>query len=271
MKELELKISYNGGSASDGLLDIYDAGISIRGLSRSLVITTHAFIHKGEIRRRADVVRGAKIYISPPRHGSFEEVVRIILSQEAASAVGYSIAAAAFWDFLKWTWSAAVGKATEPETSYVKRIADRKEPFLGEMATVLEPSMADLHRPMESEKDMTIDVVRPRVGSIITLNYETLQYVTTRSESDVIKDVYGNVTKYNILSGFGRFFDDNEGRTVSFDIDQEMGADEKRLLTWSMDQRSQGQPGKLLIDVIRVLNARNELKRYRVTAVTRAP
>lgn len=270
MKELELKISYDGGSASEGMLDIYDAGVSIHGLSRSLAITTHAFIHKGEIRRRAERARGAKIYIAPPRHGSFEELVKIVLSHDAASAIGYSVAAAAFWDFLKWTWNAALGKSCNPETPYVKRIADRTEPFIGEMATALESSMADLHRPIESDEKMTIDVIRPRVGSIVTLDHETLQYVSTRTESEVIEDVSGNVTKYNILSGFGRFFDDGEGRTVSFDIDQDMGADEKRLLTWSMDQRNQGHEGKLLIDVVRVLNARNELKRYRVSAVRRA-
>lgn len=271
MKELEFKISYDGGSAADGLLDIYDAGISIHGLSRSLAITTHAFIHEGEIRRRAERARGAKIYISPPRHGSFEEVVKIVLSHDATAAIGYSVVAAAFWDFLKWTWSAAVGKEEEPTTSYVKKIAERKEPFLGEIATVLESSMAELHRPIGSDEQITIDVIRPRVGTILTLDRETLQYVSTRSESDVIENVSVNVTKYNILSGFGRFYDDAEGRTVSFEIDQEMATEEKRLLTWSLDQRSQGNGGKLLVDVTRVLNARDELKRYKVTSVRRAP
>jgi hypothetical protein len=270
-KEIEFKISYDGGSASDGLLDIYDAGVSIYGLSRSLAITTHAFINKGEIRRRAERVRGAKIFLSPPRQGSFEEIVKVVLSNDATSAIGYSIAAAAFWDFLKWTWSETVGKIFEPETPYVKRIAKNRELFLGEFTTVLEASMASMHRPIESDNDITIDVIRPRVGSIITLDQETLQYVTTRSESDEIKDVLGNVTKYNLLSGFGRFFGDMEARTIPFDIDHEMGVDEKGLLTWSMHQRSQGNHGKLLLDVIRVLNAKNELKRYHVNAVRKAP
>lgn len=270
MKELEFKISYDGGVASEGLLDIYDAGVSVHGLSRALAITTHAFIHKGEIRRRAERVRGAQIYISPPRQGSYEEIIKIVLSHEAASAIGYSVVAAAFWDFLKWTWSAAVGKETDPETPYVKRIADRREPFIGEISTVLESSMADLHRPIESDDSVTINVIRPRVGTVVKMDKETLAYVTTRSESEIVEDVKGNVTKYNILSGFGRFFDDKEGRTISFDIDQDMGADEKRLLTWSMDQRSQELDGKLFIDVIRVLNAMGDLKRYKVTAVRKA-
>lgn len=271
MKEIEFKVTYDGGIASDGLLDIYDAGVSIRGIARSLAITTHAFIHEGEVRRRAEGVRGAKIYISPPRHGSFEELVKIVFSQDAATAIGYSILAAAFWDFLKWTWSAAVGKSSIIKTPYVNRIARNRELALGEITTVLESSMAEMHRPIESDNDVTIDIIRPRVGSVVNFNVETLQYVTTKNESGIVENVLGNVTKYNILSGFGRFYDDTEERTIAFDIDQEIGADEKRLLTWSMDQRSQGREGKLHVDVIRIINARNELKRYRVIAVRVAP
>jgi hypothetical protein len=37
-----------------------------------------------------------------------------------------------------------------------------------------------------------------------------------------------------------------------------------------MDQRSQGNPGKLLIEVIKVVNARNELKRYTLVRVQQA-
>jgi hypothetical protein len=270
MKELEFKVKYDGGYASKGLLEIYDAGVSIHGLSRALAITTHAFLNNGEIRRRAEGVRGAKIYVSPPRHGSYEEIVKIIFSDEAVSAIGYSIIAAAFWDFFKWTWSAAVGKVVNPKTRYVRRIEDRIEPFIGEISTALESPMAELHRPIVSDNDILIDIVRPRVGSIVTFDQQTLKYVTTRNETEAVHNVSGNITKYNILSGFGRFYDDRLEKTVSFDIDHDMGSEEKRQLTWSLDQRSQGNEGKLLIDVIRVINAKDELKRYRVIAVRRA-
>lgn len=270
MKEIEFKISYSGGIASEGLLDIYDAGISVRGLSRALSITTHAFINQGEVRRRAESVRGAKIYICPPRRGSYEEIIKIVLTHDAAAAIGYSVVAAAFWDFLKWTWSSSVGKETDPETPYVKKIADRREPFIGEISIALESPMAELHRPIESDENVTVDVIRSRVGSVMKFDKNTLAYVTTRSESEPVKGVKGNVTKYNILSGFGRFFDDSEGRTISFDIDQDMDVSEKRLLTWSMDQRNQERDGKILLDVTRTLNAKGDLKRYKVTAVREA-
>jgi hypothetical protein len=270
MKEIKFKILYKGGIASDGMLDIYDAGVSIHGLSRALAITTHAFINKGDIRKRAERAEGAKIYIHPSRRGSFEELITIVISSDAAKNIGYSITAAAFWDFLKWTWAAAVGKDSRPKTPYVRKISESKELFIGEISTVLESSMEKLHRPIQGEEQMIITIERPQVGNIIQLDKDTLAYVSIRSESELIEDILGNVTKYNILSGFGRLFDDNEEKTISFEIDQDLSPEEKRLLTWSMDQRSQGKEGKLLIDVTRVLNAKNELKRYKVFAVRRA-
>ena len=266
-KEIEFKISYSGGSAADGLLDIYNAGVSARGLSRALAITVHAFLNDGEIRRRAERARGAKIYIYAPRHGSFEEVIRIVVADPVAAGIGMSVIGAAFYDFLKWTWSAAVGKITEPQTPHVRRIADRIEPFLGEIAAVLESPMQELHRPIEGDHAIKINVVRPRVGSIIELDLDTLAYVSTRSETEIAEDIIGNVTRYNILSGFGRFFADDEDRTISFDLDEDVSAAEKELLTWSLHQRSQGRDGKILLDAYRIINARGELNRFKILAV----
>ncbi|MGY1458608.1 DUF7946 domain-containing protein [Luteimonas sp. A534] len=268
-KEIDFKIVYDGGSASDGFLDVYNAAVSARGLSRSLAITVHAFLNDGEIRRRAERANGAKIFISAPRHGSFEEVVRVAIADPFVLGIGGSIIGNAFYDFLKWTWSAATGRESEPTTPFVRRLADRKEPFIGEIATILETPMQELHRPIEGDRDITIDMVRPRVGSILQLDADTLAYVSTRSDTEVAEDVIGNVTRYNVLSGFGRFFSDEENRTVSFDLGEDVSAEEKALLTWSLHERSQGNDGKIYLDVTRVVNARGELNRFKVLAVRR--
>lgn len=271
VKELKFKISYHGGDATDGKLEIYDAGVSIHGLARALAITTHAFANDGEIRKRAERAEGVTIYIHPSRKGSFEEFITIDLSNDTAQTIGLSIAASAFWDFLKWSWSAAIGKATEPATPFVKKLSEKKEPLIGELAIVLESPMEQLHRPIERTTDMQILISRPQVGEVLRLDSESLGYVTTRTESELVEDVLGNATKYNILSGYGRFFDDTFGKTVSFELDSDVSAEEKRLLTWSMDQRAQGLEGKLHIDITRVVTAKGEVKRYRVFAVRKAP
>jgi hypothetical protein len=269
-KEIDFKISYDGGSAAEGLIDIYNAGVSAKGLSRCLAITVHAFANDGQIRTRAERAVGAKIYLSAPRHGSFEEVVKIVFSDSTVNEIGISVIGAAFYDFLKWTWCAALGNFdAKPSTPHVRKLSERQEPFIGEIATVLETPMQELHRPIEGDREIKIYVVRPRIGILVTMDTDTLEYVSTQSEAEKAENVRGNVTKYNILSGFGRFYSDDEGRTISFDLEQDVTSEEKRLLTWSMDQRSLDKDGKIYIDVSEILNARGDLKRYKVSAVRR--
>lgn len=266
-KEINIKIVYDGGIAEEGLLELYDAGTSLSGFARALAITTHALLNDGNIRKRAESIEGTKLYISSSRHDSFIEVITVVITSEAARAVGLSILANAFWDFVKWSWSKTVGKEAEPETPYVKRFTEGKPELGDEISLALETAMQQAHRPILQDKETTIDIRRPRGGSILSLDTETLAYVTTSDESDLVENQIGNVTRYNIFSGFGRFYDDTQGCTIPFDLDDSVSLDEKRLLTWSMDQRQQGNHGKLGIDVKCFTNAKGNIKRYRVFSV----
>ncbi|GGX32886.1 hypothetical protein GCM10007242_44860 [Pigmentiphaga litoralis] len=269
---LEFKISYNGGLAEDGKLNIYDAAESLRGLSRALAITTHAFINKEDVRTRADRVHGAEIYLHGPQRGSFTEIVSVALENPVASTIGLSVVSSAFYDFMKWTWSAALGQAPhQPATHYVRSYTDRQEPFLGEISSGLEPALHDLHRPIHRDRPMTISVLRPRVGEILRLDDASMAYVTVTPAPELVVDLLGNVTKYNRLSGFGRLFSDDEQRTVPFSLDPRLTGRERARLTWSMHQPSRGFDGKLLLDVQRFFTARGDLKRYVITKVRRAP
>jgi hypothetical protein len=268
-KQIEIKIRYEGGIADDGVLELYDAGTSISGFARAFAITSHAFLNDGAVRKRAEGAEGAKLYIGSSKHGSFLEVITVVITSEAAKAIGLSIVAAAFWDFVKWSWSKTIGKDTEPETPYVRRLVDQNPELADELAAVLESAMQMAHRPIQQDRHIEIAVQRPKVGTILTLDSETLLYVSTRGESELIENLIGNVTRYNILSGFGRFYDDVQECTIPFDLDDAVSALEKRLLTWSMDQRIQGHDGKIALDVKAITNAKGNIKRYRVHAVRR--
>jgi hypothetical protein len=86
------------------------------------------------------------------------------------------------------------------------------------MAAELEGYLKEVHRPIKSDSASTIEIIRPRVGSAISMNYETLEYVETTLRSDVQEYWVGNVTKYNILTGYGRAYIDELGRTVPFNL-----------------------------------------------------
>ena len=273
------KVSYHGGDADQGYLEIYDAGVSIHGFARALAITSHALLNDGAIRRRAERAHGAEIRLIAPRRGSFEWEIVIALSSAAASGIGTSVAAAAFWDMVKWTWSKAIGGDAEPHTPHVRRLArnleERDEPhigdlgeiFIGEMSEALEVPLEQAHRPIRAEAGMRIIYSRPRVGPVVRFDQDTLDYVSSRTETDEAQPIVGNVTRYNVLSGFGRLYDDEIETTVSFKVAGEVPGVEKQHLTWSLHEFAQGNPGKLTFDVVRVVNRQGLTKRYIVHGI----
>lgn len=267
MKEITFKISYHNGDAADGRLDMYDASVSLQGFAKALSITTHALLNEGEIRKKGNSIEGAKLYINPSRKGSFEELITIAVENPVALSIGTSVIANVFYDLIKWTWSKTLDLAHEPETYQVRQLEQRIEPFLGEMEEALEIPLEQAHRPIKKFDDMVIVLKRQRVGEVIKLDSDTLRSVSVRTEPEVITDITGNVTRYNILSGIGRFYDDALQHTVSFKMPDEASSSQRRRITWSLHHAQEEGKGKLRLEVKRVVSAKGVIRRYLVQRV----
>jgi hypothetical protein len=248
---------------------MYDAAVSFQGFAKALSITAHALLNDGEVRRKGHRIEGGEIFILPSRKGSFEQVVTFVVTNEGA--IGASVVAAAFYDLIKWTWSKTLDFVYEPQTPHVKKLAERIEPFIGEMEEALEIPLEQAHRPIKQDNNVVITVKRQRVGEVIRLDAETLEHVSLKTELEVQKDIRGNVTRYNMLSGYGRFYDDGLERTVSFKIEETISSVKKQYLTWSLHhaQQTEGE-GKILIDAKRVVTPRGRVKRYLITDIKQA-
>lgn len=266
--EVRMRFKYEGGIAAQGKLEIYDAAVALRGISRAVAITTHAFLHDGQIRTRAERVRGAKIYVEPPTVGSFDQLVKILIDhQSLAKEVAIGVAGSALWDFSKTIWSKAIGIPAEPSTPTGRLLRDRMEPTIGDLEGVLEPALKDMHRPIQSEQEVRLNIVRPHVGVVLVLNDSTLKYLSSISENDHEISVTGNVTRYNIITGYGRFYDDDQQRTIAFQVINELNKKNRELITWSLDSRNRGEAGKLEMDVIPTRGRRGEILHYIVRRV----
>jgi hypothetical protein len=264
MKQIQIKLSYNGGDADEHRLDMYDASVSLQGFARAIAITTHALLNDGEVKRKGNRAAGAKIYVSPPKKGSYEQILTLVVENPIAA----SVVAAAFWDMLKWTWTKTLDLAHEPETPTVKKISERVEPFLSDIEEVLESALEEAHRPIKNNQKITIDVSRPRVGNVIRMNSETLKSVSIRTEENIVEGINGNVTKYNILSGIGRFYEDTKGHTVSFKMPEKSSEQMRKRVTWSMHHAQGGVgEGKIELHARRVVSAKGVLRRYLVEKV----
>lgn len=268
MNPINFKISYHNGDASQGRLDMYDASVSLQGFAKALSITTHALLNDGEIRKKGNSINGAKIYINPSRKGSFEELVTLAIENQVALAIGTSVVGTVFYDLIKWTWSKTLDLAYTPETAHVKRLEDRIEPFIGEMEEALEVPLEQAHRPVKKCDEMVIVIKRPRGGEVIRMDAETLKSVSVQTEPNVIHNITGNVTRYNILSGIGRFYDDELEKTVSFKMPENASSSQKRRITWSLHHAQEEGEGKIQLDVKRVVSAKGAIRRYLVEKVS---
>ena len=260
--EIKFSIRYTGGDAEHHKLDLYDAAASIHGLAKALAITTHALISEGEVRRKGDSIPNAKFYLHPPQKGSFVELVSVFFEEPAVQVVGTSVIGAAFWDMINFTWRHATGTTPEAQERIPKKIIEENETFIQEISDALELPLQQLHRPILHDPNVKIEINRPRVGTIVEFNQDTLNYVYSSQENALTTNILGNITKYNIISGYGRFYDNNLNRTIPFHLDNRMTTQQKGILTRSLHFAGQRGLGKILIDAKVIKDRTGSVKRY---------
>lgn len=262
-KDLSILIRIEGGTADNGVLDIYDAANTMYGMARAVNIVSHAFSNEGTIKKRCDTASGAQAFVHSSIKGCFEEQIDLYFTPKVRNKIGKSVITNVFWDYLIWCWSASNGIAYQPETPYVKKFMQKDNDFIYEMADILELPMQFLQKAIKRNNNVNIFISRPRKGDAITLNAETLAFVTTREESNQHEIIEGNVTRFNVLSDFGRLFSDAENRVISFEMVK--GSKRmKRLAIDSMKDMIADQDGKLRFKVTKVISGQGIVKRYLV-------
>ncbi|MFJ1471057.1 DUF7946 domain-containing protein [Massilia orientalis] len=262
-KQVSLLVRIEGGVADEGRIDLHDAAGFVNGLARATNIVAHAFANDGDIRRKAQGAHGAKAYLHSSRKGCFEEQVDIVFEDKVVADVGHSVLTNVFWDFLTWTWSAAIGAEYEPQTPRVRRISEANDVFIDEIADMLEAPMKSLHKSLEADRSMTMYLSRPRGDDIIKFTHDSLDYVTTREELTETKYITGNVTRFNVLSNHGRIYSDVEKRVLSFVL-AESDTRLSGLAITSMQAKNDGDDGKMHFKVGKIISAQGVTKRYKV-------
>ena len=266
-KEIKFDIRYTGGSASNNKLDLYDASNSILGFSRALAITSHALITGGDLRVRGSSVPNVKTYLHPPKKGSFIETVSIVFQEPAVIALGTSVVVSAFWAMLEYSWKIATGQEHTPTNHTVNKIIRDNDLLDVELINFLETPLQQIHRPILAHNDMKIQINRPRKGKIIEFDFLTKEYVHSSVNAGIQEDIKGNVTKYNILTGYGRVFVDELEKTIPFNIDKsKLSVNEEEIIKWSLYKASNlnYSAGKILFSAEIIKDKQDKIKRYTI-------
>lgn len=265
--QVKLTIRYVGGIANENVLDLYDAANSMQGLSKSLALISNAIINK-EVRKRLDKIPNVKFHLHPTKKGSFIEVITVIFEEPAAVSVGTSVIGAVFWDFIEFTWKKATGRDAELKEVRSKKIMEENPHLEDEMIAASESSLQQIHRPIQNDKDIQIELQRPKKGTVVKLDRETYEFVNSHTDPIEKINIVGNVTKYNNLSGIGRLYDDQLKKTISFHSSPKIKNVDAGKLSWSLHTSNlEMNTGKLILTVDEIKSINGQLKRYIIKKV----
>jgi hypothetical protein len=235
----------------------------IHGIARAINIVSHAFSTNEEIRTRAQSAHDVKTLIHSSRKGCFEEQIDIVFSKNLTAKIGSSVIIKSFWDYLTYCWAASIGADHAPTSNHLQKVVQKDRDFGYFIGDALESAMQDLHKPIVRDVNSKIFLERPRVGDVLEFNHETLAYVTNRFEKTEILTITGNVTRFNVLSDFGRFYSDLDERTVSFKFGGDNKSEKQRLIILeSMKDGVRGESGKLKFHVSKIMNSQDFVKCY---------
>lgn len=265
----QIVVQFEGLQADEGHLNLYDAAESIRGLATSINIVTHAFVHENEIRTRVPLQNEFNTYLTGAKKGCFELSIGVAFGGVPQNYHGRSVIISRYWDYMLLTMATAVGEVYEPLTPYVQSLEVERPEIFDELSQSIENHLEEVHRPIKMRNAEVAKIVRPHVGEKIVFNQTTYQYLHVAEKSDEVERLVGNVTRYNILSGYGRAFINDMGRTVPFVIKDIEGEGRVAHLqaTASMDEaarRGVGIGGQRLFDLYRTTGSRDQVKRIHV-------
>lgn len=139
---------------------------------------------------------------------------------------------------------------------------------IGELPAVLESALHQLHRPIRQNPEMTVAVAMADGPTLVTFDMETNAALESH-EISLSEPEIGNVTRYNTLSRWGRFFSQSQGRVVSFYLAGSVTEHERSLVTWSLHESNLKRDGGLELHARALVSPSGHVKRYNVTKVAR--
>ena len=269
MAEAEFRFIYKSEDGSTSL-DAYDASQALYGMSRSLAILTHYTIHRRVI-KQAPSLEGAKILVEPPRPGSFEFIIPII-TDPVVRAVAQNFAAAILYDLVKITYRRLVGKPDAPSSVAIQDIARRASGDLDALSDSINEDIVRIHRPLISDTKQYNITVNGGTVNIVDLDRGTYDFSKTKVPGDTQQEFFGEIRSFNSSTVQGRFWIEDEERTVGFSVNKttKLSDEARQILSWSLDEWVNNREGYVFIRGYPLSSRTGLLKHVFITRVRRA-
>lgn len=223
---------YDDGS-DDHLLPGDEGGWSLEGMAHASTLVTH-FLVEGKVRHRAPYSDKFKIYVGPPRSGSWEAQFMLALNSPevwagavAGASVGLPVLA---FKLLRRVSNRATGVPTQNDEA--KQIEEARPGTFDALVDAAEPALIRAHRVITSQST----TLSFSAGSFLfAFNQETRSYIETNEFDEDASRAVGNVASFNVNRRTGRIFIDELGRGVPFLVHKDADRDTMIALARSLE------------------------------------
>lgn len=204
---------YDDGS-DDHLLPADEGGWSLEGMAHAATLVTH-YLVEGKVKHRAPYSDKFKIYIGPPKAGSWEaQFMMALRSPEvwAGAVAGASIGLPTLaFKLLRRVSNRATGVATKSDET--RAIEEANPGTFDALVEAAEPALIRAHRVVTTQSTS----LNFSAGAFqFAFNRETRSYIETNEFDEQASRSVGNVASFNVNRRTGRIFIDELGRGVPF-------------------------------------------------------
>jgi len=233
----EFRLTYSGETADEGVLEFYDASVSLVGFHRSLALTTHLVLNN-EIITQAPALKGAQLLVKAPAKGSWEITTVLILIASGVYKLGTLKSDTPIGHLISSAYDYVISETLGFRVDYNKTLGQQVEELkeaggkappglapvrLDSLIEKCQTAIKDMHRPIVFSRSAKSGAIVSKISSeqrVIgtTLNAETFDYVSFETLSDSSEQFMGHVTSYNINTFKGRIYVPSIGRPIPFTV-----------------------------------------------------
>lgn len=270
--QLKFKIRFEGRDADDHRLEAYPAAKSIEGLVWALSLVIH-FGVTGKIRNKGNLSASAKVYISPPKRGSYINDLNVVVQNNPFLSIiigGYAVNTLTPYinSLVGLVFGEALGVVQEIPRSAKKFLDKLEGKDLKKLINRIEPPLTRAHAVIGK----TSDTITLRGGrkEIAVLDIDSKDFLEARlQEGFQILDT--NITSFNVLTGNGRLFHPEVDSTIPFSLGGQVIRGTPDALITSMRQYSLGRMGTIRITAQRVETSEHKLKKVLISSAEEVP
>ena len=268
---MEIIAKFEGQEASQNVLPAFEGSQSLEGLSRTLTLITH-FVAPGQVRKRFPFNESPRIFLVPPRAGSFEALFHLLTEPNTLAVttvlgtLSVGVAGSFIADAIKLVVRRAIGQDHNPATSQLRQTLAQHPGPIEALIEAIEPSLKRAHTVVNSGAGH-VTIINGD-NNIVRLDARSKSYLSTSTLDPTRQRKEVSVGMLNANTRNGRVWDQELRRTVPIHVPT--GADPQTLsnLAISLERYSARLFRPTNSDVFIVFNAElaedNTVKRYLV-------